>query len=89
MSAKTNFLAACAAVSWTVVDDGSDVDTIAEHLFDHAGRGSDAWSRIMVRVRDGAAAAAAGADVPDIVLQLGEASLRATMAGIALPAQGV
>jgi len=85
MAAKDTFLAACAVVGWTIADTSPALDDLAEHLFDHAVRGSDAWSRIMVRVRDAVAIAEDGGAIGDVVLPLGEATLRAQDAGVALP----
>lgn len=85
MSAKDVFLSACTAVEWTIGDTSPSLDDLSEHLFDHAGRGSDKWSMIMVRVRDGAAAATNGGSVEDVVVCLAEASFRAQNFGVALP----
>lgn len=92
-----NFIAAGTNVGWVnLTDDGiTSLADYAEHLFDHAVRGSDKWATIMVPVRDGAQAAidagttAAGAATEAAVetiqghLQL--ATERAERKAIALP----
>jgi len=85
MAAKETFLAACDALGWTIADDSPALGDLAEHLFDHAGRGSDPWSLVMTRVRDAAREAAVGADIAIVKSFLIEAADRATARGIALP----
>lgn len=85
MAAKDVFLSACDEVGWMISDTSPALADLAEHLFDHAGRGSDRWSMIMVRARDGASCAEAGGSKSDILVFLEEATFRAQSFGIALP----
>lgn len=84
MAAKDTFLAACDALGWTITDTSPALDDLAEHLFDHAGRGSDPWSLVMTRVRDAALCAEDG-DLEAVTACLTEAANRAVARGIALP----
>ena len=88
MTPREMFIEAATQCGWLVSDPDQNVtlSDLAEHLFDHAVRGSDPWSLIMTRVRDGVVEAeSVGATVNSVKVCLGEATLRATQRLIALP----
>lgn len=85
MNPKETFLEAATSLGWLIADTSPDLASLAEHLFDHAHRGSDPWSVVMARVRDAVASAEAGHTVATVKAWLTEATGRATARGIALP----
>lgn len=83
-SPKDTFIAACQSFGWQVPE-GATLAEVADKLFDHAGRGSDAWASVMVPVRDAAAQAEAGFSAEIVTASLADAWTRALRKGVSAP----
>ncbi len=86
MAAKDIFLDACSQVGWVIPPSNDSLEDLAEHLFDHAGRGSDPWAVVMARVRAAVMYAEAD-DAPSTLVSIQEADERAHAFNIPVPGE--